>query len=96
MSDSYAITAICRKSEREHIIRVKMFKVGVETSVNAIEWTKDQVVTLINGGRSIYTYPNNSIGAIVRVYHYKGNNYLRSDKDDTPTDNLGNLTNYCD
>lgn len=97
ISIDYGITKICRESEHGHIKSVKMFNADTGSKSNAIEYSKDEIVRLINNGSTIYTYPTDSWldGAKVRVYHYEGVNYLRSVADDVSRDNLGSLPNYC-
>jgi len=60
--------------------------------------TKSSVVSMIKKGTTFITAPvENSEyqkGKNVSVYTYEGTDYLRSDKNETPKDNLENLPSF--
>lgn len=80
----YYITSVCHGAK--HIIKVKLS--------NGTIWTKQKVVTTINGGNEVKTKAPNGRTAKVRTFKIKGVDYIRSVRDDTPIDNLGNLPKF--
>lgn len=56
--------------------------------------TKDQVVNSIESSKEYYTWYSNKVGAKVNVVKVNGNKYLRTDRNETPKDNLENLPNF--
>ncbi len=79
----YYITKVCPKKSP-----IKK----VELSTGAI-WTKQKVVTTIKGGGEVKTRANGKT-AKVRTFKRNGVDYIRSDPDKTPVDNLGNLPKF--
>lgn len=62
-------------------------------------WSKENVISYINNGYSFCTIVKNSKGnwsqgADVHVVVINGYSYLRTDKNKTPKDNLGNLPTF--
>jgi hypothetical protein len=78
------ITEVCHGST--HINKVKL---SDDTIL-----TKQQVVTKINNDNSVYTKTSSGIKAKVNTFTRSGVNYIRSDKDTTEEDNLGNLPKF--
>jgi hypothetical protein len=60
--------------------------------------TKSSVVSMIKNGTTFITDPGKNgyyqKGKNVSVYTYEGTDYLRSDKNETPKDNLENLPTF--
>jgi hypothetical protein len=56
--------------------------------------TKQQVVNKINNGNDVSTKDTAGKTAKVRTFQRGGIDYIRSDRDDTKKDNLGNLPKF--
>ena len=56
--------------------------------------TKQQVVNKINNGNDVSTKDTAGKTAKVRTFNRGGVGYIRSDRDDTTKDNLGNLPKF--
>lgn len=78
------ITEVCHGST--HIKKVKLS--------DSTELTKQQVVNKINNGNDVYTKDKAGKTAKVRTFKRGGVDYIRSVKDDTTEDNLGNLPKF--
>ncbi|HUX22355.1 MAG TPA: DUF3892 domain-containing protein [Spirochaetia bacterium] len=82
-----------------HISHLRVHPDSDSAVGTATIWTKDQVVTSINGGRSFKTIYKNQDGSWkqgedVRVVVIEGHSYLRTDANRTKADNLGELPEF--
>ena len=90
-----------RKDKNDVITAIKVHKFTSDSSVDSgAEWTKSQGVSAIDdrGARmcTLLTASggNWDIGARIRVVKGSYGKYLRTDADNTPKDNLGNLPSF--
>jgi hypothetical protein len=97
----YGVTAQ-RKDSNDVITAIKVHTFNPDTTVNAgQEWTKDQGVAAIDdkGARMctmLWDSGSNKwlIQVAIRVVTSTYGKYLRTDADNTPRDNLGNLPSF--
>ncbi len=93
----YGISAVRYDSEHTHIVKVRVHedkgdKIGAPT-----EWTRSQVVTAIENGKSLVTIlrgGNWKKGQDVHIITVKGTKYLRTDQNLKASDNLGELPEF--
>lgn len=91
-----------RKDSNGVITAIKVHAFTADDTVDSgAEWTKSQGVSAIDdrGARMCTMLMNSgsgkwSIEARIRVVEGSHGKYLRSDADDTPRDNLGNLPSF--
>lgn len=96
----YLISAIRLNSARTHIAELRVHE-DHDTSVGAGgTWTRLQVITqierLVKSFKTIYEDAGGNWrrGEDVHVVHVGGQKYLRTDPDETPLDNLGELPEF--
>jgi hypothetical protein len=96
----YGVTAQ-RKDRNDVITAIKVHAFNPDTTVNpGQEWTKSQGVSAIDRGSRMCTMLWDSgsnqwlIQVAIRVVTSTYGKYLRTDADNTPRDNLGNLPSF--
>ncbi len=82
MTADFVINEVHYSKDPKHIEKVKT-RYGTEFS-------RQEVVNLLKNGKKIET----SLGAEVSIVKVKGNDFIRTDKDNTEKDNLGKLPEY--
>jgi len=87
----YFITRVSYDKEHSHIINVKLLK-DMKTNMPEV-WKKDDIIKAIKEGKVFFTYKNGE-RAKVEPFPIDGKVYLRTDKNSTPKDNLGNLPEF--
>jgi fructose-1,6-bisphosphatase len=63
----------------------------------SFEWKREDVIDSIESKtnqKHFQTWYSNKVGAKVEVVKVNGNKYLRTDRNETPKDNLENLPNF--
>ena len=92
---NYCISKVKYNAAGTHIDSVEVRKYEGSTLGDPSIWTRSDVLNYIDNGYSFTTtiYRNNlwNVGETVEPIHYNGIRYLRTDKNSTPNDNLGNL-----
>lgn len=95
----YGISKVRYNVERTHIMKVKVHEDKGDSIGVATEWTRNQVVSVIEGGKSFVTILQDSDGRwrkgqdihIITVNSVK---YIRTDQNRTASDNLENLPEF--
>jgi hypothetical protein len=95
----YGISHVRYDNERTHIVKVKVREDKGETLSEAKEWTRDQVVSAIERGKTFVTILKGSNdkwrrGQDVHVITVDGVKYIRTDQNKEASDNLENLPEF--
>lgn len=94
----YCISAVRYNSTGAHIEKVEVRVDNGDTIGTPTEASKNDVVTSIESGKTFVTITKNGTswneGEDVRVINVNNNKYLRTDRDNTPADNLGSLPRF--
>lgn len=95
----YLISAVRSNAAGTHIDAVKLHEDKGDRVGSAVEKTRQQIVTLLEGNTTISTIfkgPDDKWrrGADVRIVTIEGTNYIRTDADKIKADNLGNLPRF--
>lgn len=94
----YCISAVRYDTNEKHIEFVRVHKDLGESLGTAQEWSRSQVISALDKGNTFVTitYSGNSWnrGADVHKVTINGIKYIRTDKNQQPSDNLGNLPRF--
>ena len=95
----YGISSVKYNEKHEHIVKVKLYECEGKNLKNSEEWTRSQVITAIDKGKSFMTIlkDNNGNwikGQDVHVVTVNGVKYIRSDGNKRTFDNLENLPEF--
>ena len=94
----YGISAVRFNGEGIYIDQVRVHKDKGNAMGDAEVWSREQVVSALESNYTFMTILNCnqgiwSEGQEVSIVQVNGNKYIRTDKDQTPSDNLDNLPN---
>jgi hypothetical protein len=91
----YAITAVDMSSNGDRISRVRVYEVGEDALLNGQEMIRSRAVDLVKENDVTTALKNDNgkwvVGEDVHVIVVDGTEYIRTDRNNTPADNLGNL-----
>ena len=95
----YGISRVRYNSERTHIVKVMVHAISGETIASGVEWTRSQVVSGIESGKTFVTILEGSNkkwnkGQPVRIIKVNGVKYIRTDENSKAADNLENLPEF--
>lgn len=94
----HGIHAVSMGNARKHIIQVKIFDFNGVNLLNERILSRADVVSLLKYRRSIKTlFQKNSVwnwGEDVRIMSYGGFEFIRTDNNSSPSDNLGSLPEF--
>lgn len=95
----YGISAVRYDDERKHIVKVKVREDKGDKLGQAVEWTREQVVSAIEGGKTFVTVLKSDEGKWQRgqdVHTITVNRvkYIRTDQNRVASDNLENLPEF--
>ena len=95
----YGISKVRYNAERTHITKVKVHEDKGDTIGSAAEWTRNQVVSAIEGGKSFVTILQGNDnkwkkGQDVHIITINGVKYIRTDQNRRASDNLENLPEF--
>ncbi len=95
----YCISAVRYDSTGNHIEKVQVCEDYGKTLGNFEEWLRNNVILALDNNKTFVTIINNeggscSIGTNVHVINVNGTKYIRTDKDKTTHDNLGNIPRF--
>lgn len=95
----YGISQVRYDSERTHIVKVMVHVDDGETIGRGEEWTRSQVVSTIESGKTFVTILRGSDnkwnkGQPVRIIKVNGVKYIRTDENNKAADNLENLPEF--
>ena len=95
----YCISSVRYNDDHTHIIKVRVHIDSGDTMSSATEWTRSEVVTAIESGKTFITITRTSDGKWnkgedVRIITVNGVKYIRTDANSKPSDNLGNLPEF--
>ncbi|MCI0730563.1 MAG: DUF3892 domain-containing protein [Chloroflexi bacterium] len=95
----YCISKVRYNSERTHIVKVEVREDKGDSLGTASEWTRSQVVSAIDRGSTFATIlldANNKWrkGQDVHTVTVNGVKYIRTDRNNKESDNLGNLPEF--
>lgn len=95
----YWISEVCYNSQNTHINQVKIYKQGKVSPGNDETWSRASVINSLRNENKISTMTNENgkwfIGSKVEISNIRGTDYIKTVKDSTPKDNLGNLPRFC-
>jgi hypothetical protein len=102
MSNKWADYGISRRrydSEKTHIVKVMVHEDNGETIARGEEWTRSQVISAIESGKTFVTILEGSDnkwkkGQPVRIIKVNGVKYIRTDENSKAADNLENLPDF--
>ena len=94
----YGISAVRFDDERVYIDQVRVHKDKGNAMGDAEIWSREQVVSALESSYTFITILNGNQGIWdegheVNIVPVNGNKYIRTDKDQNPSDNLDNLPN---
>lgn len=95
----YGISAVKYNSAGTHIVQVRVHA-NVNGNVGTAQtWERMEVVSAIEKGNTFVTLLRNSagnwqLGEDVRIVVINGVKYIRTDNNNTPSDNLGSLPEF--
>jgi len=95
----FGISEVRYSDEGDHITKVKVHEDKGEKLGFSEEWTRSQVVSAINSGEEFITVVKNSEnkwikGEKVHIIKIDGSKYLRTDRNNRSSDNLGDLPEF--
>lgn len=95
----YCISAIRYDINKNRIIKTKIHKDNSDSIGNEEEWTRTQVISAIEDGKTFVTITRNNNnswikGQDVHVITVNNNKYIRTDKNSKEADNLENLPEF--
>jgi len=95
----YCISAVRYNEDETHIVKVKVHLDNSDTIGSSSEWTREKVVSAIEGGTTFVTiFKGNDgkweKGQDVHVVKVNGKKYIRTDKNSRAADNLENLPEF--
>jgi hypothetical protein len=95
----YCISAVRYNSTGNHIEKVQVCEDYGKTLGNFEEWLRSNVISSLNNNKTFVTIIMNeggscSRGVDVHGVNVDGTKYIRTDKDQTTQDNLGNLPRF--
>jgi hypothetical protein len=95
----YGISKVRYNAERTHILKVKVHEDKGDTIGVATEWTRNEVVSAIERGKSFVTILRDADdkwkkGQDVHVITVNGVKYIRTDRNRRASDNLENLPEF--
>lgn len=95
----YGISAVQYDANETHINKVKVKEDKGDKFGSASEWTRSQVVNAIETGTTFVTIIKNaeskwSKGADVHIVEVNKVQYIRTDRNQTASDNLENLPTF--
>ncbi|HML23354.1 MAG TPA: DUF3892 domain-containing protein [Aggregatilinea sp.] len=95
----YGISAVRYNNARTHIDLLMVHVDNGDTIAIGKEWKRSDVVLEIERKRTFVTIPKNNDekyirGEDVRIVVINGVKYLRTDNNNTPSDNLGSLPEF--
>jgi len=94
----FCISAVRYDTTESHIDKVRVHVDNGDTLSNPAEWTRAQVVSAIEGKRSVITVYDKDgkwrRGEDVRVIVVNGIKFIRTDTNYRAADNLGNLPRF--
>lgn len=95
----YWISEVCYNSRKTHIDSVKIYKQGSVSPGNHSIWSRQNVVAELRSGYNIWTMTKENgkwiSGAKVQIVNVGGTEHIKTVRDSTPKDNLGNLPKFC-
>jgi hypothetical protein len=95
----YGISEVRYNQEKTHIVRVKVHVDKGDTIGSPQEWTRSEVVTALERGKTFVTILKGSDGKWrkgqdVHIVTVNGVKYIRTDKNQRASDNLENLPGF--
>jgi hypothetical protein len=94
----YGISAVQYNREHTHIVKVRLQPDNGDSMGAVTEWSRSQVVTSLEAGRSFVTILQNGgqwkRGEDVRTVTINGSKYIRTDSNSRAADNLGSLPEF--
>jgi len=95
----YGISGVRYNDERTHIVKVKVHEDRGDTIGGAKEWSRNQVVSAIERGKTFVTILKGAggkwrRGQDVHIITVNGVNYIRTDRNRKASDNLENLPEF--
>lgn len=95
----YGISSVEYNAQRTHIVKVKVHLDNGDTIGAAEEWSRSQVVSSIEQGKTFTTILKGTDGRWkkgqdVHIVTVKGAKYIRTDQNQTAADNLENLPEF--
>lgn len=96
----YGISSVRYNDERSHIVKVKVHEDKGDSFGSAEEWSRNQVVSAMERGKTFVTILKEGTdgkwrkGQDVHIITVKGVKYIRTDKNQTASDNLENLPEF--
>jgi len=95
----YGISRVRYNKERTHIEKVEVWEDKGDSLSGPEVWSRLQVVSTIDEGKTFVTVPRTGEGKWrkgedVRVITIRGSKYIRTDRNETAKDNLGNLEEF--
>lgn len=95
----YGISSVRYNDERSHIVKVKVHEDKGDRFGSAEEWSRHQVVSAMEGGKTFVTILKGTDdkwkkGQDVHIITVKGVKYIRTDKNQRASDNLENLPEF--
>jgi len=95
----YGISEVRYNAEHTHIVKTKVHEDSGDTIGVGKEWTRSDVITSIENGKSFVTILRNADGKWikgedVRIITVNSIKYIRTDANNKAADNLGNLPEF--
>ena len=95
----YCISEVKYNEERTHIVKVKVHEDKGESIGGALEWSRQQVVSALEGGKTFVTILKTSDdkwrqGQDVHTIVVNGTKFIRTDQNQTAADNLEKLPEF--
>jgi len=95
----YCISTVRYNAEHTHIVKVKVHTDMGDNLGNATEWTRTEVVSVIENKKTFVTTPHPTDGKWkkgedVRTVNVGGVKYIRTDANSKASDNLGSLPEF--
>jgi len=95
----YLISEVSYSKKPKHIVKVKLHEDKGDTVGNGVISTREQVVKLLEAGKTVKTIFKNSegkwnIGEPVKIINVNGVKYIKTKADSEAVDNLENLPEF--
>ena len=90
----YGISRVRYNDKKTYIVKVEVSELKGDLIQPKKEWTRSEVVSEIESGKSFITVINNTKGRDVHIIIVKGEKFIRSDANQEASDNLGELPEF--
>lgn len=95
----YGISAVKFNDGENHVDQVRVHKDKGNAMGDAEVWPRERVISALESNYTFITILNYNGGVWdegkeVNIVQVNGNKYIRTDKDQTPSDNLDNLPKF--